>query len=98
MSRIDTATVTKIAKLSRIALTDAQKDEYAGEISKILDWVEMLGEVDTDGVPQMTSVSDNKLPWRKDEVTDGNIPEAVLKNAPKSEHGCFAVPKVIDQG
>jgi aspartyl-tRNA(Asn)/glutamyl-tRNA(Gln) amidotransferase subunit C len=92
---LDKAAVTKIARLSRIAVSDAEKEHYAREISGILQWVEQLNEVNTDNVPQLTSVSNTALPWREDKVTDGNQQEAVLKNAP-NEHGCFVVPKVIE--
>ncbi len=93
---IDTATVTKIAKLSRIAVKEEEKAHLAKEISTILNWVEQLQEVKTDDVPQMTSVAAMELPRRKDEVTDGNYQEAVLINAPASDYGCFLVPKVIE--
>ncbi len=86
----------KIARLARIRLNDDEVEHYTGELDNILQWVEQLQSVDTEGVEQMTSVADMRLPMRKDEVTDGNIQEAVLKNAPASEYGCFAVPKVIE--
>ena len=92
---LDAQTVAKIARLARIKLTDEQKTHYTSEISGILKWVEQLGEVNTDNVPQLTSVSAVKLPWREDKVTDGNQQEAILKNAP-NEHGCFVVPKVME--
>lgn len=88
--------VTKIARLARIAVSDADKEHFAKEISGILQWIEQLQEVPTDGVPQMVSVADMRLPWREDKVTDGNQQDAVVKNAPQSEYGCFAVPKVIE--
>lgn len=93
---LDKATVTKIARLARIKLDDAEKEHYAKEISGILNWIEQLSEVNTDGVPQMTSVANMALPWRKDVVTDGNQQEAVLKNVHGAEYGCFSVPKVIE--
>lgn len=93
---LDSTAVAKIAKLARISVTEADKEHYAKEISSILSWVEQLNEVNTDGVPQLTSVSDVTLPWRKDEVTEGNQPEAVVKNAPSSDYGCFVVPKVVE--
>ena len=92
---LDTQAVAKIAKLARIKVTDAEKEHYAREISGILQWVEQLNEVNTENVPQLTSVSAVKLPWREDKVTDGNQQEAVLKNA-VNEHGCFVVPKVME--
>jgi aspartyl-tRNA(Asn)/glutamyl-tRNA(Gln) amidotransferase subunit C len=88
--------VEKIGKLAHIALTEEDKDHYGKEISQILQWVEQLQSVNTDDVEQMTSVADLTLPRRKDEVTDGNCRDAVLANAPESEYGCFAVPKVIE--
>ena len=93
---LDTKAVAKIARLARIAVTEEEKEHYAREISGILQWVEQLAEVNTDGVPQMTSVAEMKLPWRKDEVTDGNQVEAVVANAPQSDYGCFVVPKVME--
>lgn len=93
---LDKHAVAKIAKLARIEVTDADKEHYASEISGILQWMEQLNEVNTDKVPQLTSVSEVKLPWREDKVTDGNQQEAVLKNAPQSDYGCFVVPKVME--
>jgi aspartyl-tRNA(Asn)/glutamyl-tRNA(Gln) amidotransferase subunit C len=93
---LDKHAVAKIAKLARIEVTDTDKEHYAREISGILQWMEQLNEVNTDNVPQLTSVSEVKLPWREDKVTDGNQQEAVIKNAPQSDYGCFVVPKVME--
>ena len=88
--------VLKIAKLSRIRLDSAEVAHYQGEINGILKWIEQLQEVNTDGVAALASVSEQLLPWRKDEVTDGGIQEQILKNATDAAYGCFAVPKVIE--
>lgn len=93
---VDSATVRKIASLARIAVTDAEAEALAPELSKILGLVEQLGEVDTSGVAPLAAVIPNQLRLRDDIVTDGNIRERVLKNAPQAEHGFFAVPKVIE--
>ena len=93
---IDKKTVAKIAKLSRLALSEAEQEHYAREISGILKWVEQLGEVNTDNVPQLASVSEMTLPRREDKVTDGNKRDDILLNAPQSDYGCFVVPKVIE--
>lgn len=93
---LDTAAVAKIAKLARIKVSDEEKAHYAKEISNILQWVEQLSEVNTDGVPQMTSVATMELPLREDKVTDGNQQEAVIANAQGAQYGCFQVPKVIE--
>ena len=93
---VDAATVRHIAKLARIAVTDAEVAALAPELTNILGWVEQLQEVDVEGVEPMTAVIPNRLRLREDEVTDGGIREDVLKNAPVAEHGFFAVPKVIE--
>ena len=66
------------------------------ELNNILGWVEQLGEVDTDGVEPLTAVIDLKLRLRDDVVTDGDVRDKVLLNAPDAQHGFFAVPKVIE--
>lgn len=93
---VNTQQVRHIAKLARIAMSDAEVEAMVPELNNILGWVEQLGEVETDGVEPLTAVIDQKLRLRGDAVTDGNIRDAVLANAPAAEHGFFAVPKVIE--
>ena len=93
---IDLQTVKKIASLSRISVTDVEAEAMVPEFNNILGWVEQLGEVDVTGVEPMTAVIPNHLRLRDDVVTDGNVRDKVLANAPQAEHGFFAVPKVIE--
>jgi len=93
---IDKETVKKIASLSRIAITEAEADAFVPELNQILGWVEQLGEVDCSKVEPMTAVIPNKLRLREDVVTDGEIRDKILANAPMADHGFFAVPKVIE--
>ena len=88
--------VLRIAELARIRLNGEELPHYAREINGILKWIEQLQEVNTDGVTALSSVSEQLLPWRADIVSDGGYQEAVLKNAPNAQYGCFAVPKVIE--
>ena len=88
--------VQHIATLARIRLTGEELPHYAKEINGILKWIEQLGEVNTDGVAALSSVSEQLLPWRADVVTDGGIQDQILRNAPSAQYGCFAVPKVIE--
>jgi len=88
--------VRHIAKLARIAMSDEEIEQLAPELNNILGWVEQLGEVNTDGVEPLTAVIDQKLRLRDDVVTEGNIRDEVLANAPEAQHGFFAVPKVIE--
>ena len=93
---VDKDTVNKIARLSRIAISDAEADKMVGELNGILAWVEQLGEVDVTGVEPMTAVIANKLRLRDDAVTDGDVRDKVLANAPAREGSFFGVPKVIE--
>ena len=94
---LDKATVRTIANLARIEVADEDLDHLAGELSTILNFVEQLAEVNTDGVAPMTSVVEGMaLPRREDAVTDGGYPEKVLANAPEASEGFFVVPKVVE--
>ena len=93
---VDEAKVRHIAKLARIAVSDAEVHALAPELSNILGWVEQLGEVDVEGVAPMTAVIPNRLRLRDDVVTEGDRRDEILANAPAAEHGFFAVPKVIE--
>ena len=88
--------VRHVAKLARIAMSDAEVEAMVPELNNILGWVEQLGEVNTEGLEPLTAVIDQKLRLRDDVVNDGDCREAVLANAPAAEHGFFAVPKVIE--
>ena len=93
---VDSATVRHIARLARIAVSDAEVEALAPELSNILGWIEQLQEVDVSGVEPMTAVIPNTLRLRGDVVTEGGIRDAILANAPAADHGFFAVPKVIE--
>lgn len=93
---VDITTVRKIASLARIAMTEDEAARIAPELENIMGWIEQLGEVDTKDVAPMTAVIANTLRLRDDVVTDGNVRDAVLANAPQAEHGFFTVPKVIE--
>ena len=88
--------VRHIARLARIAMSDEEIARLAPELNNILGWVEQLGEVNTDGIEPLATVIDQKLRLRDDAVTDGDIRDDVLANAPDAQHGFFAVPKVIE--
>lgn len=93
---IDKATVAKIATLARIKVPEEEQEALAAELSNILGWIEQLGEVETEGVPPMTSVVEAVLPVREDKVTDGGYQDRVLANAPAAAHGFYTVPKVVE--
>ena len=93
---VDIPTINKIARLSRLNIPDASKQNLTNDLNKILGFVAQLDEVNTSDVKPLASVTGHKLPLRSDKVTDGNIEDLVLKNAPESSSGFFVVPKVIE--
>jgi aspartyl-tRNA(Asn)/glutamyl-tRNA(Gln) amidotransferase subunit C len=93
---VDAATVRRIAHLARIAVAEDEVEHLRGELNAILAFVEQLSEADVEGVEPMTSVIPMAMKKRPDEVTDGGIPDDILKNAPAAQDGFFAVPKVVE--
>jgi len=103
---LDKDTVARIARLARLKVPDEELAPLAVELSGILAWIEQLNEVDTNNVEPMASVSDVTLPQRQDTVTDGQIAEKILSNAPggavyiepddRNAGGFFTVPKVVE--
>ena len=88
--------VRKVANLARIDLPEEKVEPMTKELNGILKWIEQLDEVDVEGVEPMTSVVEAAIPMRKDVITDGNIQDKVLANAPRSEDGFFVVPKSVE--
>ena len=93
---VDAATVRRIAHLARIAVKEDELAHLGGELNAILAFVEQLQEVNVEGVEPMTSVTPMAMKQREDVVTDGGIPEDIVKNAPASEDNFFLVPKVVE--
>lgn len=93
---IDKETVKKIAFLSRLKVEDDKIEATEAEFNKILQWIEQLNEVNTEGVEPLVSVNDGNITCREDVVTTGNLSKEVLANAPQAAYGYFTVPKVIE--
>jgi aspartyl-tRNA(Asn)/glutamyl-tRNA(Gln) amidotransferase subunit C len=93
---IDQKTVAKIAHLARLKIPEEDQLPLAGELNKIIAWVEQLNEVDVAGIEPLASVNDRALRWREDVITDGGKPEDILANAPAKTADFFTVPKVVE--
>ena len=93
---VDVATVKRVARLARLAVTDDEAVRMAGELNGILGFVEQLSEVDVAGVEPMTSVIPMAMKMRSDEVNDGNMADRIVANAPLTEQNFFEVPKVVE--
>jgi aspartyl-tRNA(Asn)/glutamyl-tRNA(Gln) amidotransferase subunit C len=93
---VDAQTVRRIAHLARIALADDEIEPLQRELNAILSFVEQLSEVSVEGVEPMTSVIPMQMKKREDKVTDGEIADDIVRNAPASEDDFFLVPKVVE--
>ena len=86
--------VEHVAKLARLALTEEEKELYTEQLSKILDYIDQLNEVNTEGIEPMTQPIPTVNVMREDVVKKQFTREAILKNAPHEEYGFFRVPKI----
>ena len=93
---VDAQIVRRIAHLARIAVADEEIEHLRGELNAILEFVEQLREVNVEGVEPMTSVTPMEMKKRPDVVTDGGIPDDIVRNAPATEDHFFVVPKVVE--
>ncbi len=93
---LDPATVRRIARLARLRIDDEQVARMQGDLNGILGWIEQLNEVDVTGIEPLTGAAMMAMRLREDGVTDGNLQEAVLSNAPDRDGPFYAVPKVVE--
>ena len=93
---VDKETVKRVARLARIAVSDDEAEKLRGDLNTILGFVEQLNEVDVTGVEPMTAVVSMRMKMRDDVVTDGEVAEKVLANAPGGADQFFVVPKVVE--
>ncbi|MEP3480647.1 MAG: Asp-tRNA(Asn)/Glu-tRNA(Gln) amidotransferase subunit GatC [Fuerstiella sp.] len=89
--------VREVAKLARLELSEDEISTYADQLTKVLDYVALLDEVDTEGVEPMVHALDQGNVFRTDEVRPSLSREDALLNAPKTDGKYFQVPQVIDQ-
>ena len=93
---LDKKDVEKIAHLARLAINEQDVSLYAGNLSSILDLVEQMSAVNTDGVAPMAHPMDMTQRLREDKVTEVNQREHFQQIAPATENGLYLVPKVIE--
>ncbi len=93
---VDIATVKRVARLARIAVSEEEASRMTGELNGILGFVEQLSEVNVEGVEPMTSVTPMEMRKREDVVNDGDKADDIVANAPASDRNFFQVPKVVE--
>jgi len=95
--QIDTALISRLEKLARLRLDDAERAKLTGDLQRILDMVDELRELDTNGVEPLVYLNDEQnTVLREDEIANQLTQEEALKNAPKHDGQFFRVPKVIE--
>ena len=94
--KIDRALLDKIAHLARLEFDEKDAEKMMRDMTAIVDWVEKLKEVDTEGVEPLTTMSHEINVLREDEVKEHLSHDEALKNAPKKDAEYFRVPKVLE--
>ena len=92
---IDTKTVKPVAFLVRLGISEEEAQTFSGQFSSIIDYFNMLNEVDTENVPPASDIANAENVLREDVVKPSMSREEFLKNAPKSERGYVKVPTVL---
>ena len=94
---IDETTVSHLAELARIDLTDQEKKAFTKQLVSILDFFSQIKELDTECVKPAYHALDAGNVFRADEVTPSLPQDVALANAPKKERGYFKAPRIIDE-
>ena len=85
-----------LESLARITLTEEEEKKVGDELQDILTYIDMLNELETDGVEAMSHCFPVTNVMREDEVQPSMTPDEITANAPESQDGCFVVPKTVD--
>ncbi len=94
--KIDQTEVRKVAKLSRLELTEAEVEQFTGQLSAILEYVEKMNELDTADVEPLAHCLPISNVFREDSVKESLGAEKTLANAPERDGAFFKVPKILD--
>ena len=92
---IDDETIENVCILAKLSLSDEAKEKAKEDMQKMLDYIDTLNELDTEGIEPMSHVFPVNNVFREDVVTNGDGSKDTLKNAPLQKEQCFKVPKTI---
>lgn len=93
---INDETIEYVGILAKLELSDTQKEQAKKDMGRMLDYIDKLGELDTTGVEPMSHVFPVQNVFREDVVTNGDMRDALLANAPEEKDGMFMVPRTFD--
>lgn len=89
-------TIEYVSALAKLSLTPSEKEKAKKDLGDILGYIDVMKELDTDGIEPMSHAFPLKNVFREDVITNENDREELLKNAPKQKDGCFMVPKTVE--
>lgn len=95
-NHIDDATIEYVGILAKLELSGEEKEQAKKDMESMLDYVDKLNELDTNGVEPMSHVFPVHNVFREDVVTNGDESEKTLANAPEKKDSAFMVPKTVD--
>lgn len=93
---IDDALLSKLERLSALKIPDEKREEFKGQLNNIVDFVEVLNELNLEGGEVAITTLKGGTPFRKDTPRKSDVSANILKHAPQSEGNYFVVPKIID--
>lgn len=96
MAKLTREEVETIAELAKLTLTDEEKSTFQEQLSAVLEYAEILQQVDTTGIPPTTSALPLNNVMRADDLALHLSNEDALDNAPEAEEGSFKVKAVLD--
>lgn len=95
-NHISDETIEYVGILAKLELSGEEKEQAKKDMESMLDYVDKLNELDTDGVEPMSHVFPVHNVFREDVVTNADDREEILKNAPEKKDGAFIVPKTVE--
>lgn len=93
---IDDATIEYVGILAKLELSEEEKEQAKKDMAGMLDYIDKLGELDTESVEPMSHVFPVRNVFREDVVTNGDDRENILRNAPAEKDGMFVVPQTFE--
>ncbi|MCI9486887.1 MAG: Asp-tRNA(Asn)/Glu-tRNA(Gln) amidotransferase subunit GatC [Lachnospiraceae bacterium] len=93
---ISDETIEYVGILAKLDLSGAEKEQAKADMGNMLDYIDMLNELDTTGVEPMSHVFPVHNVFREDVVANGDDRENMLANAPEKKDGCYKVPKTVE--
>ena len=93
---ISDETIEYVGILAKLELSDEEKEQAKKDMGSMLDYIDKLNELDTEGVEPMSHVFPVENVFREDQVTNGDDRDNILLNAPQKKEGSYMVPKTFD--